>query len=113
LPQSWEEASVAQLVLCLASQLEVSHRSLEPSLLSAALLRQLAQENEHVDAARAALHELRVRSPSSLSGASFARWLRVARQSLTDGIRESFLEALARDIAALGLGSDALNIIAA
>ncbi len=62
IPASWLEANVAQLVLSLAAQTE-ARRWLDEKSPSRTLLRQLAEKSEHIDAARAALRDLRAAEP--------------------------------------------------
>jgi 1,2-phenylacetyl-CoA epoxidase catalytic subunit len=105
-PSSWAEASVAQLVLCLAARVDLDqHRHLaEP--FKKLTERALAEETEHVHAARAALIELRASAGLGKGelDALLARWLPVALDSLDEApTRELYLGALSREKQALGI----------
>jgi hypothetical protein len=98
-PSGWLEAVLAQLMLCLAAQVELEtasdvHLDLEPSARKA-----LARETEHVNAARAALHEARAFSSEMREHLreSTARWLPVALGTLEDDLtRERYTRELER-----------------
>jgi hypothetical protein len=115
LPVSWLDASIAQLVLCLASQVEVTHQLAGTAATGSidTLLRRLGQEREHVDAARAALAELCAEAQDGSARASLARWLPVALETLDVVVRPAYLEALRRDTAGLGIALEAHNTLAA
>lgn len=105
-PESWVEASVAQLVLCLAARVDLSrHREL-PSPFRKPAERALAEETEHVSAACAALAELCAKTPASAQEAAgyVERWVPVALDSLDeDGAREVYLTELAQEASEIGL----------
>ncbi len=109
-PTSWLDASVAQLVLCLASQLEASHRLKTTRSVDRQQLRRLAQESEHVDAARAALAGLRTPMHADAIQAAFARWLPLAFATLEEDVHPAYREALRRDVAALGVELEARTL---
>ena len=78
-PSSWLEASLAQLLLCVAACVELESPQLAEQLPDA-----LACETEHLNAARAALHELGALS-LSLRGQLqdvIPRWFTIAYGSL-------------------------------
>lgn len=105
-PASWVEASVAQLVLCLAARLDLSRHRDVPPPFRAPVQRALADETEHVAAACAALTELCAESPGTADDASayVERWLPVALESLgEDGSRESYLAELEQEVGDIGL----------
>lgn len=106
IPESWVEASVAQLVLCLAARVDLSrHREVARPFRGPAQ-RALAEETEHVVAACAALSELCAQSPGVASEASkyVERWLPVALESLEeDGSREAYLSELAHEVEDIGM----------
>jgi hypothetical protein len=108
---SWLEACIAQLVLCLASQLEATQRLAEDG--SDSVLRRLAQENEHVDAARAALRERCAQADDGSAAAALERWLPVALETLDLSMRLNYLDALRRDTVPLGIRFEARNTVAA
>lgn len=113
-PESWLEATVAQLVLCVASW----HESREPlarvARIDDALARELAEEAEYVDAARAALRELCRATPTGRMVVSklVSRWLLVALETLERSARRDYLAALRREIERLGLVVDAAILAA-
>jgi hypothetical protein len=108
---SWLEACIAQLVLCLASQLEATQRLAEDG--SESLLRRLAQENEHVDAARAALREHCAQADDGSASAALECWLPVAFETLELSMRLNYLDALRRHTVPLGIRFEARNTVAA
>ena len=90
-PSSWLEASLAQLLLCLAACIELESPQLAEHLPDA-----LAYETEHMHAARAALHELgaldaalRVRLDDVIP-----RWLSIAYRSLDPERNSTLARAL-------------------
>lgn len=106
IPESWVEASVAQLVLCLAARVDLSRHREVPRPFRATAERALADETEHVSAACAALAELCAQSPAMAQNASgfVQRWLPVALESLDeDGAREAYLSELAHEAEEIGL----------
>jgi hypothetical protein len=95
-PSGWVDATRAQLLLCLATQVELSHAREQgdddPHALAA-----LARATEHVHAARAALQEAGAcRQPLHTDlDASSARWLTVALGTLPDErARAAYAQAL-------------------
>lgn len=105
-PASWFEASIAQLLLCLAAQLELREQPRLAEPLEASERYALAGATEHLHAARAALYELDGTSPEArtLADQLIARWLRLALATLEDGgVRERYLRALAQELAPLGV----------
>ncbi|MEY4577743.1 MAG: hypothetical protein RL701_2446, partial [Pseudomonadota bacterium] len=91
-PASWVESALAQLLLCLAAQVELE-TSLEPNARRA-----LARETEHVNAARAALYEAKAFSSElrdSVRAGSSTPWLNMALDTLEDdNTRQHFTRAL-------------------
>jgi hypothetical protein len=108
-PESWLEAAVAQLVLCVASPLE-AQAEVSAAGTRRARVRQLAEETEHVDAARAALSEVCATAPASFAAISklVSRWLNVALETLDSSARAAYLEGLRREISRLGLDAAVL-----
>ncbi len=105
-PESWVEASVAQLVLCLAARVDLSRHAELPRPFRQTAARALAEETEHVSAACAALAELCAQSKATAQDASgfVQRWLPVALESLEeDGTREAYLSELAQEAEEIGL----------
>jgi hypothetical protein len=96
-PTSWLEAAVAQLLLCLAAQVELEtarERSQETHAPEA-----LARETEHVNAARAALQEAHAYSDELREAvhACTTRWLAMALGTLEDdATRQQYTQALAQ-----------------
>ncbi|HEY6877018.1 MAG TPA: hypothetical protein VI299_03325 [Polyangiales bacterium] len=110
LPTSWFEAALAQLVLCLAARIEATSDMDGP--VAASALR-VVRECEHVDAARAAVRELRVSHPRQVPAERVDRWLQIALDSLSDEHRATYLAALLGDASALGVELPATSIAAA
>ncbi len=105
-PASWVEASVAQLVLCLAARVDLDqHREVtQPFRLLAD--KAMAEETEHVSAARAALAELCTHraGTAEVAGDFVKRWMPVALDSLDEPeTREAYLGALEREAEAIGI----------
>jgi hypothetical protein len=100
------EAAVAQLLLCLAAQVELEtarERSNEPHAADA-----LAREAEHVNAARAALQEASAFSDELREAvhACTTRWLAMALDTLEDDTaRQQYTRALAEFALPSGLVS--------
>jgi|GEM_PF-3833405 len=95
-PQSWLEASLARLLVCLSARIELE----SPRPAAASDEAALACEVEHVNAAQAALRELREASGSAIELPSVFRdkWLAVALQALpSECARAHYLTTLERD----------------
>lgn len=94
-PSSWVDATRAQLLLCLATQVELTQAraqgDTDPHALAA-----LASATEHVHAARAALQESGAFQPLHTDPtASSARWLSLALGTLPDEhTRAAYMQAL-------------------
>jgi len=88
-PESWLEVTVAQLVLCVAAQME-AHSSLG----------YLARKTEHVAAARSTLRDLWACSPGLLEPLPelLSRWVGVACSALDDSSRLRYFDALRREL---------------
>jgi hypothetical protein len=105
-PTTWFEASIAQLLLCLAARIELEEPQPHWEPLAPSLSCALACETEHLHAARAALAELNNKNEQ---GREFAnqltmRWLRVALGTLDqDAVRKRYLHAVAQELAPIGM----------
>jgi 1,2-phenylacetyl-CoA epoxidase catalytic subunit len=105
-PSSYAEASLAQLVLCLAARVDLDQHRQVAEPFRHITDRALAEETEHVHAARAALAELCGGPNLSREAASqlLERWLPVALDSLDeDRTRAVYLAELSRERRALGI----------
>ena len=106
IPGSWLEASVAQLVLCLAARVDFARFVEVATPLRGVTELAMVEEAEHVSAARAALDELCAGSPQTAEVATeyMARWLPVALDSLETGApRSAYLKELETEVRGLGL----------
>jgi hypothetical protein len=100
-PSSWLEAVLAQLMLCLAAQVELETASDVQVELEPSARQTLARETEHVNAARAALHEVDAFSTELRDGlrVGTARWLPVALSTLEDDLtRARYTRELERTV---------------
>jgi len=105
-PSSWIEASVAQLVLCLAARVDLEQFSEAAKPLRGVTQRAIVEETEHVNAARAALLELCANSPNTAAAATgyMARWVPVALDSLEpNDSRSTYLKELEKEAGAIGV----------
>lgn len=99
-PTSWREAIVAQLVLGLACQAE-TRRRLTAEGQTRELIRMLGDQGEHLEAAKAALRDLREdhsNADRELSAVA-ARWLVFALEALDEGCRALYMAELQRQTA--------------
>ena len=104
-PTSWLEASLARLLVCLSARVELE-RTPDAGQLAGSVL---ACEVEHVNAARAALHDLGETSNTTVDMSSgFAeKWLDVALTALHgEAARTRYLTVLEHDF---GLARSALR----
>jgi len=102
---SWVEAMLAQLLLSLATQVELEHAREQGTCESPALA-VLASATEHVHAARAALHEAGAlhTNPRRTSDAATAHWLTIALGTLEDeSTRAAYRRALERASQSTGI----------
>ncbi len=109
IPSSWVEASVAQLVLCLAARVDLDRQNEVVPALQKLRDSSRAHEAEHVSAARAALSEACAGSVEHAREASeyIERWLPVALDSLeAQETKQAYLDELARESRAIGLSRD-------
>lgn len=99
-PSSWLEASLAQLLLCLAARVE-----LETPQFAEHLPETLACETEHLNAARAALHELGALNLALRSRLQevIPRWFTIAYGSLDPEHGLAFTSALDAVFEPMGL----------
>ncbi|MET0389281.1 MAG: hypothetical protein ABW321_25130 [Polyangiales bacterium] len=99
-PESWVEALLAQLMLCLAARVELESATEFQVELEPNTRRMLARRAEQVNAARAALHE--ARATCELRDALHAgttRWLTVVLGTLEDdGTRQRYTRELERTV---------------
>lgn len=112
-PTSWVEASVAQLVLCLAARIDASHQ-LSTRRPKRRLIREIAEESEHVNAARAALFERDEGQPGHLGALLRLAtcWAEVALATLQPELDHAFRDALAHELTGLGVLRDASAFVA-
>lgn len=106
LPSSWLEATVAQLLLCLATRVELEATLSRLASLDPTTWRALALENEHLHAARAALSEsgLDAGEICELMPALLERWKSVALATFdSDELSARFLQLLDRELGRTGL----------
>lgn len=109
IPSSWVEASVAQLVLCLAARVDLERQNEVEPALQRLTERSRASETEHVAAARAALSELCAASEAQAREAAeyIERWLPVALDSLeAQETKQAYLDELALESRVIGLSSE-------
>lgn len=105
-PASWAEASVAQLVLCLAACVDLDRHADVAAPFRALTQKAIAEEREHVNAAKAALAEIRTASQLSQeeAGKLVARWLPVALDSLEEEeTKRAYLAELSQQARAVGI----------
>jgi 1,2-phenylacetyl-CoA epoxidase catalytic subunit len=109
IPSSWMEASVAQLVLCLAARVDLERQTQVEPALQKLTDRSRAHETEHVAAARSALSELCSASAAQAREATeyIERWLPVALDSLdAHETKQAYLAELERESRAIGLSPE-------
>jgi hypothetical protein len=108
-PDNWLEASIAQLLLCLATRVEVEELPQLLATLAPSMRLALACETEHLHAARAALSELDGMTDEvrELANQLAMRWLRIAVDTLDDeSVRRRYLRVVAQELAPIGLRID-------
>ena len=105
-PSTWLEATIAQLLLCLATRVEVDAQPQLLAPLGASARNALACETEHLHAARAALRELdgTTGAVRDLANRLIMRWQRVALGTLEEEtVRARYLHMLAQELAPIGM----------
>ncbi|MGK3995728.1 hypothetical protein [Sorangium sp. So ce1024] len=106
IPSSWIDAAAAQLALSLAARIELGRDQTLAAPFAYLSLRALAEQTEHVNAARAALCDLCDTSQAAADSASqcLGRWLLVALDLLDAGdTRRAYLAQIEREIRVIGL----------